>query len=179
MKTQSTKYDIAIIGGGISGIMAAHRLSSLNSGLQIVMFEKGAALEKRSCPMITQKSDTCANCKTCSIMEGIAGAGAFSDGKYVISTEYGGWLTEFLPETTVRDYIEQADAILVGHGATEERYAPNDDLKRQCLKHDLHMQQAELKHLGTDSNFSTMVRLVERNPGARRNRDQHGGHGRR
>ena len=161
MKTQSTKYDIAIIGGGISGIMAAHRLSNLNSGLKIVMFEKGAALEKRTCPMITQKSDTCANCKTCSIMEGIAGAGAFSDGKYVISTEYGGWLTDFLPETTVRDYIEQADTILVGHGATEERFAPNDDLKRECLQHDLHMQQAELKHLGTDSNFSTMVSLVE------------------
>ena len=110
--------------------------------------------------MITQKLGQCVHCKSCSIMEGMAGAGAFSDGKYVISTEYGGWLTEFLPDQTVRDYIEQADAILVSHGATQERYAPNDELKRECLRHDLHMQQAELKHLGTDSNFETMVRIV-------------------
>jgi len=161
MKTKQTKYDVAIIGGGISGLMAAHRLSALDPGLNIVMFEKGSGLQNRQCPMITRKLDACVHCKTCAIMEGIAGAGAFSDGKYVISTEYGGWLPEFLPERTVRDYIEQADAILVKHGATEERYAPDNELKRECLKHDLHMQQAELKHLGTDSNFDTMVRLVD------------------
>ncbi len=160
MKTKRTAYDIAIIGGGISGLMAAHRLSAASPGLSIVMFEKGSDLKSRKCPMISQKLDRCVHCKSCSIMEGVAGAGAFSDGKYVISTEYGGWLTEFLPERTVRDYIEQADAILVLHGATEERFAPNDELKRECLKHDLHMQQAELKHLGTDSNFETMVRIV-------------------
>ena len=54
-------------------------------------------------------------------MEGMAGAGAFSDGKYVISTEYGGWLTEFLPPEMVLDYIEQADAILMENGAPTER----------------------------------------------------------
>ena len=161
MKPNHTAYDIAIIGGGISGIMAAHRLSSLRKDLKIIMLEKGSPLRKRSCPMMTQKATSCANCKTCSIMEGIAGAGAFSDGKYVISTEYGGWLTEFMPEETVRDYIEQADAILVSHGATKERFTPDNMLKRECLEHDLHMQQAELKHLGTDSNFDTMVSLVD------------------
>ncbi|HPF87418.1 MAG TPA: FAD-dependent oxidoreductase [Candidatus Limiplasma sp.] len=160
MKTKHTHYDVAIIGGGISGLMAAYRLNEINPELHIVMFEKGAALTKRKCPMITQKLDACVGCKTCSIMEGIAGAGAFSDGKYVISTEYGGWLTDFMPEKTVRDYIEQADEILVRHGATTERFAPNNELKRECLKHDLHMQQAELKHLGTDCNFDTMIRLV-------------------
>jgi len=160
MKTKHTTYDIAIIGGGISGLMAAYRLSSADPRLKIVMFEKGAALENRKCPMMTQKTNTCIHCKSCSIMEGIAGAGAFSDGKYVISTEYGGWLPEFMPEKTVREYIEQADSILVGHGATQERYLPDNELKRECLKHDLHMQQAELKHLGTDSNFDTMVHLV-------------------
>ncbi len=161
MKTKHTKYDIAIIGGGISGLMAAYRLSSDNPSLNIVMFEKGAALQKRKCPMMAHQSEVCVNCKNCSIMEGIAGAGAFSDGKYVISTEYGGWLTDFMPEKTVRAYIEQADAILVRHGATEERFAPNNELKRECLKHDLHMQQAELKHLGTDCNYDTMASLVE------------------
>jgi len=161
MKTKHSKYDVAIIGGGISGIMAGYRLSEKNKDLKIVLIEKGAELNKRRCPMITNHIDNCVNCNSCSIMEGIAGAGAFSDGKYVISTEYGGWLTDFLPNDVVIDYIEQADAILVKKGATTERYSPNNELKRMCLMHDLHMQQAELKHLGTDSNYETMCNLVD------------------
>ncbi len=140
--------------------MAAHRLSEKDSSLKIVLIEKGSALTKRNCPMITKHLDACVNCKSCSIMEGMAGAGAFSDGKYVISTEYGGWLTDFLPHETVFDYIEQADEILVHHGATKERFEPNNELKRVCLMHDLHMQQAQLKHLGTDSNYETMCNVV-------------------
>lgn len=161
MKCKNKRYDVAIIGGGISGLMTAHRLIKHNDSLKIVLIEKGAALKNRNCPMIKNKSSVCVKCKSCAIMEGMAGAGAFSDGKYVISTEYGGWLTDFLPHTQVIDYIEQADAILVKNGATTERYAPNNELKGLCLQHDLHMQQAQLKHLGTDSNFDTMCSLVD------------------
>jgi hypothetical protein len=161
MKSKQAKYDVAIVGGGISGLMAAYRLSVCSPALKIVLVEKGAALADRSCPMITQKTGACAHCKRCAIMEGMAGAGAFSDGKYVISTEYGGWLTDFLPAATVLGYIEQADALLVDFGATTQRFAPSDELKTLCLKHDLHMQQASLKHLGTDDNFATMQRMVE------------------
>ncbi|MEG1991649.1 MAG: FAD-dependent oxidoreductase, partial [Christensenella sp.] len=91
----------------------------------------------------------------------MAGAGAFSDGKYVISTEYGGWLTDFLKPETVIDYIEQADKLLVSFGATTERFMPDNSLKADCLKHDLHMSQAQLKHLGTDENFDTMRKMIE------------------
>ena len=160
MKSKKNKYDIAIVGGGIGGLMSAHRLIKKNPALSIVLFEKGRSLDTRECPMITKHLPNCIHCKTCSIMEGMAGAGAFSDGKYIISTEYGGWLPDFLPEDVVIDYIEQADSILVEFGATEERYIPNDELKRECLKYDLHMQQAQLKHLGTDSNFETMLKLI-------------------
>ncbi|MEG1994577.1 MAG: FAD-dependent oxidoreductase, partial [Oscillospiraceae bacterium] len=88
------------------------------------------------------------------------GAGAFSDGKYVISTEYGGWLTDFMPEETVINYIEQADKILVSFGATVERFTPDNDLKKLCIQNGLHMNQAQIKHLGTDSNFETMRKLI-------------------
>lgn len=155
-------YDVAIIGGGIGGIMTAYRLIEKKPSLKIVIFEKGNALEKRNCPILTKKVKFCAKCKSCAIMEGMAGAGAFSDGKYVITTEYGGWLTDFLPNETVIDYMEQADKILVSFGATEERYMPNDELKKLCLQNGLHMQQAQVKHLGTDSNFKTMVKIIEK-----------------
>lgn len=153
-------YDIAIIGGGIGGLMTAYRLTENDPGLSVCIIEKGHPIENRICPIIAKKTEQCVKCKSCAIMEGLAGAGAFSDGKYVISTEYGGWLTEFLPHETVLRYIEQADKILVSFGATTERFAPDNDLKKLCIEHDLHMNQAQLKHLGTDANFETMRKLI-------------------
>ena len=155
------QYDVAIIGGGISGIMSAYRLTEENPSLKVVLIEKGHSIDRRQCPIITKRVSSCVKCPSCAIMEGMAGAGAFSDGKYVISTEYGGWLTEFLEPTTVINYIEQADRILISFGATKERFLPSNDLKALCLRHDLHMAQAQLKHLGTDENFSTMQKLIE------------------
>ncbi len=154
------KYDVVIIGGGIGGLMSAYRLHKSNSALKICILERGCPIEKRVCPIITGKADGCIKCKECAIMEGMAGAGAFSDGKYIISTEYGGWLTDFLPENTVINYIEQADSILVSFGATTERYMPDNELKKICIRNDLHMAQAQVKHLGTDSNFETMKKLI-------------------
>lgn len=154
------QYDVIIVGGGISGLMAAYRLSEQNPALSIALFEKGRHLEKRKCPIITKQAKACIKCASCAIMEGLAGAGAFSDGKYVITTEYGGWLTDFLEAETVIDYIEQADKILVHFGATTDRFMPSNELKKRCLEFDLHMSQAQLKHLGTDSNFETMMHLV-------------------
>lgn len=160
MKSKRTSYDVAIIGGGISGLMAAHRLSTKNPSMSIVLIEKGAALDARQCPMITKKTGSCRRCGHCAIMEGMAGAGAFSDGKYIISTEYGGWLTDYLSHETVMDYIEQADKLLMGYGASAARFAPDNELKKLCLQNDLHMQQAQLKHLGTDANFETMRHMI-------------------
>ena len=141
--------------------MTAYRITEKNPSASVCIIEKGHAIEQRTCPIVTKKVDKCIKCPSCAIMEGLAGAGAFSDGKYVISTEYGGWLTEFLKPQTVIDYIEQADKILVSFGATTERFSPDNELKKLCLRHDLHMNQAQLKHLGTDSNFETMRRLIE------------------
>lgn len=37
---------------------------------------------------------------------------------------------------------------------------PNNELKKKCLEYDLHMAQAQLKHLGTDANFETMRKMA-------------------
>ena len=153
---------IAIVGGGISGLMASYRVLSEDKSTNVILIEKGNRLEKRVCPILTKKSDVCIKCTHCAIMEGMAGAGAFSDGKYNITTEFGGWLQEILPSDIVLDYIEQADSILVEHGATTKRFSPSNELKRECLKYDLHMLQSECKHLGTDANFDTMVKLIQK-----------------
>ncbi|GHV09526.1 hypothetical protein FACS1894217_13980 [Clostridia bacterium] len=152
--------DVAIIGGGISGLMAAERISAGNPSLSVALFEKGRPIEARHCPIVERRQPRCVRCKPCAIMEGAGGAGAFSDGKYVISTEYGGWLTDVIAPEAVMGYIEQADGILCSHGATTERFKPDNALKTLCLQHDMHMQQGELKHLGTDANLSTMENLI-------------------
>lgn len=152
-------YDVAIIGGGIGGLMAAYTLAERS--VRVALFERGHAIEARKCPIVQKKTEKCVNCKPCAIMAGMAGAGAFSDGKYVISTEYGGWLTDILRPEEVIALIERADKLLVQFGATTERFQPDNELKRECLKYDLHMRQAEVKHLGTDENFATMQRLIQ------------------
>ncbi len=157
MKNQA---DVVIIGGGISGLMMAYSLSKSNPKNRIVLLEKGHTLDHRKCPIIEKKVDSCIDCKYCAIMEGLSGAGAYSDGKYIISTEYGGWLTDFYPANQVLDAIEMADEILMGFGATKERYLPDASLKQLCLQHDLHIQSAQVKHLGTDDNQKTMSKFI-------------------
>ena len=151
--------NIGIIGGGISSLMATYSLLKNSKDTIVTIFERGNSLENRKCPILEKKVDKCIKCKTCAIMEGIAGAGAFSDGKYNITTEFGGWLQDIREDTL--EYIEKADKILVENGATTDRFMPNDELKKRCLQYDLHMLQSECKHLGTDANFDTMVKMVE------------------
>ena len=81
-------YDIVIVGGGIGGLMAAWRLTERDPALSVCIIEKGHRIEQRVCPIVAKKADKCLNCPSCAIMEGMAGAGAFSDGKYVISTAH-------------------------------------------------------------------------------------------
>ncbi len=156
------KYDFVIIGGGIGGLMCAWRLIENNKDLSVLILERGKALEDRKCPILEGKVQKCVKCKPCAIMEGMAGAGAFSDGKYNITTEYGGWLPAVMDAEEVLEYIHQADHILMECGADDERYMPDDELKTLCLHYDLHMQQAEVKHLGTDANYGTMLNLIHK-----------------
>jgi len=158
-------YDIAIIGGGIGGLMAAYRITERDPSASVCIIEKGHTIEKRSCPIVTKKVDKCIKCPSCAIMEGLAGAGAFSDGKYVISTEYGGWLTDFMDPGTVMNLIEYVDSINVAHGATEEVYstetAEAKALARRALGYDLHLLQARCKHLGTEKNLMILQNIYE------------------
>ena len=90
------KYDVMIIGAGPGGIFSAYELITQDSSLKIAVFEYGNPLEKRHCPIDGDKIKSCINCKSCGIMNGFGGAGAFSDGKYNITNEFGGTLHEYI-----------------------------------------------------------------------------------
>ena len=154
-------YDVVIVGGGIGGLMCACGLVKEDPDLEILLLEKGRDLDHRQCPIVQKRTKACLRCDPCAIMEGMAGAGAFSDGKYIISTEYGGWLPDLFEHELVMEYILKADAILMSFGADSAVYEPSLRLKKECLKYDLHMQSARVKHLGTDANFVTMKNLID------------------
>ena len=151
---------VGIIGGGPSGIMAAYTLSE-NKDVKVKIFEQGKDIEDRKCPIMLGKVDKCINCESCSIMSGMAGAGAFSDGKYNVTTEFGGWLQDIIEPNKVIEYIEKADEILVNFGATTDRFMPNDELKKRCIQNNLSMLQSQCKHLGTDANYQTMKNIID------------------
>jgi len=156
-------YDIGIIGGGISGIMCAYELIQHKNDLEICIFEKGNSILDRRCPQTADKSLKCLNCSSCAIMEGFGGCGSFSDGKYNFTTEFGGWLNEYITSEKVMDLIEYMDKILVEFGATTKRYTTRTPRAREIgkisLQNDLHLLQAEVKHLGTENNLKIMTNI--------------------
>ena len=79
-------YDVIIVGAGPGGIFSAYELVQKKPGLKIAVFEAGNPLSKRHCPIDGEKVKTCIGCKTCAIMSGFGGAGAFSDGNTISPT---------------------------------------------------------------------------------------------
>ena len=116
-------YDVVIIGGGTAGIFAAYELYNLHPELEIAIVEQGNPIQKRVCPIIAGKTKACINCSSCCIMNGFGGAGAFSDGKFNFTTEFGGWLHDYIPPDEVMNLIEYVDSINIRFGATTERFS--------------------------------------------------------
>ena len=160
-----TKADVAIIGCGEAGIFAGYELKKLHPELEIVVVEQGKDIYSRKCPIVAGKVKTCVHCKTCDTMCGFGGAGAFSDGKFNFTTQFGGWLTDYMEPAEVMELIEYVDSINVAHGATIERYSTSTPearaLEIEALKYDLHLLQAQCKHLGTERNLQILTNIYE------------------
>ena len=156
----SERFDVAVIGGGPAAIFACWEFSVSHPELSVVMLEEGNPVDKRYCPLAAGKSDHCLRCAPCAIMRGFGGAGAFSDGKYNFTTEFGGWLTEYLPKKTVMDLIDYVDRVNCGHGAPGETFTTkNSNIGRLALGHDLHLLNGKVRHLGTENNLKIMENI--------------------
>lgn len=153
-------YDVLIIGAGISGICAAYELSIKRKDLKIGILEQGNGIYERSCPIISKKVTKCAHCQECSIMKGFGGAGSFSDGKFNITTEFGGWLNSYVSDEEVMNLIHYVDGINIEFGAPQETLYKNSEktqaIEREALKHDLHLLNADVKHFGTERNLEIL-----------------------
>lgn len=155
------KYDVIIIGAGPGGIFAAYELLKDNSKLKIAMFEKGKSLDKRKCPIDGDKVKSCIGCPTCSIMSGFGGAGAFSDGKYNITNDFGGTLYEHVGKEKALELMNYVDSINTSHGGEKTKLysTANTGFKKTCLQHKLQLLDASVRHLGTDINYIVLENI--------------------
>ena len=147
-------YDVIIIGAGPGGIFTAYELLRAKKPLKIGVFEMGRPLASRRCPIDGVKIKTCIGCKACSIMSGFGGAGAFSDGKYNITNQFGGTLYEYVGKQQALDLMRYVDEINLSHGGQGTRLysTANTSIKKTCLENGLHLLDAQVRHLGTDIN---------------------------
>lgn len=156
-------YDVIIIGAGPGGIFTAYELVKQNEKLKIGVFETGYELAKRKCPIDNDRIKQCIRCKSCSIMSGFGGAGAFSDGKYNITNDFGGTLYEYIGKKKATELMEYVDDINMAHGGmgTKLYSTAGTDLKKKCLQNKLKLLDASVRHLGTDINLVVLQKLYE------------------
>ena len=154
-------YDVIIIGAGPGGIFSAYELTQRKPQLKVAVFEAGHALAKRRCPIDGDKIKTCIGCPTCSIMSGFGGAGAFSDGKYNITNDFGGTLYQYIGKKQALDLMRYVDEINMRYGGegTKLYSTAGTRFKTLCIQNDLHLLDASVRHLGTDINFVVLENL--------------------
>ena len=156
------KYDIVVVGAGAAGVFLAYELTKLNTDKKVLIIDGGRKVANRTCPITEGKVDHCIGCKPCNIMYGFGGAGTLSDGKYNITTSFGGDLHQYLGEKKAMDLMEYVDDVLMDFdgGDDLELYSTDkNDLKTKCLRHDLHLLSAKVRHFGTDRNKVILQRI--------------------
>ncbi len=155
------QFDTMIIGAGPGGIFTAYELLQKCPDHKIAVLEMGHALSGRKCPIDGEKIKSCIHCKTCSIMSGFGGAGAFSDGKYNITNDFGGTLYEYIGKKQALDLMHYVDDINMRYGGagTKLYSTAGSAFKRICIQHKLNLLDASVRHLGTDINYVVLENL--------------------
>lgn len=164
------KYDVIVVGAGPAGIFTCYELALKAPHMKVLLIDKGQDIYKRTCPILQKKLTKCppptekkksGGClPACSITNGFGGAGAYSDGKFNITTEFGGWMTDYLPPSEVLNLIKYVDAINIKHGANSVATDPNNpavkDIEKRGLAAGLKLLRAQVRHLGTEQNLEIL-----------------------
>lgn len=155
------KYDVIIVGAGPGGIFSTYELKKNNPSVKVAVIEAGHPLAKRKCPIDGEKIKNCIGCKTCSIMSGFGGAGAFSDGKYNITNNFGGTLYKYVGKKQALDLMKYVDEINLKFGGegTKLYSTAGSKFKKLCIQNKLNLLDASVRHLGTDINFIVLENM--------------------
>lgn len=157
------KYDIIIIGAGASGVFMSYELTKIHHNASVLMIDKGRDLKGRICPIKEGRVPNCIKCSPCHIMNGYGGAGTLSDGKYNITNEFGGELNKYVGDKRAIELMEYVDQVLCSMGGEDAKLytTGSSELKTTCLRNNLHLLDAKVRHLGTDRNVRILNRMFE------------------
>ena len=149
------KYDVIIAGAGAGGVFMSYELTKLDNKARVLMLDRGSPLEGRLCPIKEGVANKCVHCDPCHVMNGYGGAGTLSDGKYNLTTQFGGDLHAHLGVDKAMELMNYVDEVLCSMGGKDARlYSTGDsDLKTVALRNNLHLLDAKVRHLGTDRNI--------------------------
>lgn len=160
--TPKREYDVIIVGAGPAGIFTALELVKIGSNLDILIIDKGREISKRVCPA---RKGNCINCDPCSIINGWAGAGAFSDGKLSLSSEVGGNITDYIDREEAQELIDYADTIYLDFGANEKVHGNNEkrveEIAYEASKYGITLVPCSVRHLGTDKAYNVLKAMYE------------------
>ncbi len=89
------------------------------------------------------------------VLCGWGGAGAFSDGKLNISTEVGGYLSEFLDRNSLIELLHKTDGIFVKYGAPNRIFGDSaisvEEIADQSRTAGLEFIPTVIRHIGTEN----------------------------
>ncbi len=163
-------YDVIIVGAGPAGLYAAYEFTRITPQAKVLLIDKGVEARYRHCPIMEGKIEKCpppnhiktyASCwPACGVINGAGGAGSFSDGKFNITAEFGGYLQDFMSSSQVLNLIEYVDAINLNHGAPGSITNPSTpevaNIERRAIGVGLKLLRARVRHIGTDRNLELM-----------------------
>ena len=166
-------YDVIIVGAGPMGIFTAYEFMVKAPSLKVLLIDKGHDIYNRRCPILEKKIKQCPKNKagesgclpSCSMTSGFGGCGAYSDGKFNITSEFGGWMTDYLSDEKVIELIKYVDSINLKHGAPDEITDPytdkNFEIERRGMAVGLKLLRSEVRHLGTEVNLGVLKNIYE------------------
>lgn len=169
----NNKYDVIVVGAGPMGIFTCYELMKKSPKLKVLLIDKGHDIYHRYCPILNKKITQCpkdmygnSGCRpACSITSGFGGAGAYSDGKFNITNEFGGWMDQYISTEEVLELINYVDEINLKHGAPIETTNPDTpkvlEIERKGIAVGLKLLRSKVRHLGTEINLKVLQSIFE------------------